>query len=139
MKADNIRKGTMIGEREVSRAVNGMATFRVMRSTYAAPARLVTFADGGTAAFELGTDVAAQGWVEPLPAGGVASKVVKTPAKVRASRKEWRGEQVHGMTTGEHDLVANTWMYDATAYQARDYATQHARRTFRRAPSGKAF
>jgi hypothetical protein len=112
MKAESIRTGTMISGRKVVRAVTGMATFRVVKSEYAAPARLVTFADGGTAAFEIGTMVAAEGWAEPLPAGGVTSRVVRTPDKVRASRKEWRGEQVHGMRTRDHDLIARTNMFD---------------------------
>jgi hypothetical protein len=112
VKAEAIRPGAMIGGRKVVRAVNGMATFRVVRSEYAAPARLVTFADGGQAAYEIGTQVAAKGWAEPLPAGGVTSRVVRTPDKVRASRKEWRGEQVHGMSTRDHDLIARTNMFD---------------------------
>lgn len=112
MKADSIRPRVVIGGREVTRAVNGVAVFRVAKSQYSAPARLVTFADNSHAAFELGTEVTAVGWAEPLPAGGVQSKAVKTPPKVRASRKEWRGEQVHGMRTHEHDILARTNMYD---------------------------
>jgi hypothetical protein len=113
MKADSVRAGVVIGGRKVVRAVNGVASFKVVKSQYSAPARLVTFADGSCAAFELGTMVDAVGWVEPLPAGGVTSKAIKTPPKVRASRKEWRGESVHGMRTGEHDLIARTNMFDA--------------------------
>lgn len=112
MKADSVRPGTEIDGRKVVRAVNGVAAFMVARSQYSAPARLVTFADGTRAVFELGTTVQAKGWAEPLPAGGVPSKAIKTPPKVRASRKEWRGEDVHGMRTGEHDLIAKTNMFD---------------------------
>lgn len=112
MNAQSIRQHVVIGGRTVERAVNGMATFSVGRSQYAARARLVTFTDGSRAAFELGTDVPASGWAEPLPAGGVASKNVRTPNKVRASDKRWRGESVHGMRTRDHDRIAGTNMYD---------------------------
>jgi hypothetical protein len=113
MRSDSIRPGTLIGGRKVARAINGSATFAVKKSRYCAPARLVTFADGTRAAFELGTVVDAVGWAEPLPAGNVASKSVKTPPVVRASDSRWRGESVHGMRTREHDLIAGTNMFDA--------------------------
>jgi hypothetical protein len=112
MKADSIRAGHKIGKRRVLKAVNGTATFQVGKSVYTAAARLVTFASNRTVAYELGTDVAVKGWAEPLPAGGVASKNVKTPAKVKASDGRWKGESVHGMTTREHDLLAKTNMFD---------------------------
>lgn len=112
MKAQNIRPGASIGNRQVARAVNGSATFRVAKSQYCAPARLVTFADGGRAAFELGTNVDAAGWAEPLPAGGVTSKNVRTPPKVEASSRRWRGESVRGMRVRDHDLIAKTNMFD---------------------------
>lgn len=113
MRAASIRPGMSIDGRRVVRAINGVGTFRVMRSQWSAAARLVTFADGATVPFELGTDVPVDGWAEPLPAGGVASKNVRTPDKVRASDGRWRGEQVHGMRTRDHDLIARTNMYDA--------------------------
>ena len=125
MNAQSIRPGTVIGGRTVSRAVNGTATFQVVRSQYTTEARLVTFTDGTTTAFELGTDVRATGWAEPLPAGGVRSKFVKTPTQVRASRKEWRGESVHGeLTTREHDLIAKTNMFDRGRVNGRVGATR---------------
>jgi hypothetical protein len=113
MKARSIREGHKIGKRRVSRAVNGTATFRIGGSTYNAAARLVTFGNGATVAYELGTDVDVKGWAEPLPAGGVESKNVKTPTKVKASDGRWAGESVHGpLSTREHDLLAKTNMYD---------------------------
>ncbi len=112
MKAQSIREGHKIGKRRVVAATTGTATFRVGGSVYLAPARLVTFLGGRMAAYEIGTDVAVKGWAEPLPAGGVESKNVKTPEKVRASDKRWQGESVHGMSVREHDLVAGTNMYD---------------------------
>jgi hypothetical protein len=112
MRTESIRQGTMIGHRKVVRAVNGTATFKVAKSQWCAPARLVTFADGTDAAFELGTVVDAVGWAEPLPAGNVASKRVKTPPVIRASDRRWRGESVHGMRTREHDMIARTNMFD---------------------------
>lgn len=112
MRAESIRPGVTIAGRKVVRAVNGVGTFKVARSCWSGPARIVTFADGVTVPFELGTEVSADGWAEPLPAGGVASKVVRTPDKVRASSNRWRGEQVHGMRTRDHDLIAGTNMYD---------------------------
>lgn len=112
MKAASIRPGAAIGGRRVVRAVNGVASFRVVKSVYSAPARIVTFADGSTAAYELGTNVDVQGYAEPLPAGGVKSTNVKTPAKVKASDGRWAGESVHGMSTREHDLLAKTNMFD---------------------------
>lgn len=113
MKANSIRPGATIGGRTVTRAVNGTATFQVAKSSYLAPARLVTFADGHRASFELGSSVDALGWAEPLPAGGVASGNVKTPDKVKVSDGRWRGESVHGMRTRDHDLIARTNMFDA--------------------------
>jgi hypothetical protein len=112
MKAASIRPGAEIGGRKVVKAVNGMASFRVVKSVYSRPARIVTFADGTKAAFELGTDVDAKGWAEPLPASGVKSTNVKTPAKVKVSDGRWAGESVHGMSTREHDLLAKTNMFD---------------------------
>jgi hypothetical protein len=112
MKAQSIRPGAVIGGRRVTAATNGVGTFTASKSRWSAPARIVRFADGGVAHFELGTDVDVAGWAEPLPAGGVASKAIKTPPKVRASRTEWRGETVHGMRTAEHDLIARTNMFD---------------------------
>lgn len=112
MKASNIRPGAVIGGRKVMRVANGTATFKIAKSVYLAPARLVTFADGSRASFELGTSVDVQGWAEPLPAGGVASANVKTPSKVKASDGRWRGESVHGMSTRDHDMIAKTNMFD---------------------------
>lgn len=112
MKAQSIRPGCVIGGRPVVRATNGVAQFTVVKSTFSAPARIVRFADGTSAAYALGTEVAAAGYAEPLPAGGVTSKAVKTPLKVRASDKRWRGESVHGMSTRAHDLIAATNMFD---------------------------
>lgn len=112
MKAQSITAGHKIGKRRVMRAVNGTATFRRGASTYLAAARLVTFGNGAMVAYEFGTDVAVKGWAESLPAGNVASKNVRTPAKVRADSGRWRGESVHGMTTRAHDLLAKTNMYD---------------------------
>ncbi len=113
MKSDSIRPGASIGGREVVSAVNGVACFGVRKSTYSAPARLVKFADGTRAAYELGTQVSVQGWAEPLPAGGVASKFVKTPSQVTAHDRRWRGESDTGqLRTREHDLIAATSMYD---------------------------
>lgn len=113
MKAESVRPGVVIGGRTVARATNGVASFTVARSHYSAPARVVTFTDGSKGAFELGTSVDAAGWSEPFPAGGVESKHVKTPGKVRASDGRWRGESVQGMSTRDHDLIAKTNMFDA--------------------------
>jgi len=112
MKAASIRRGMVIGGRTVATATDGVGTFTAVKSTWSAPARIVTFADGGRAHFELGTDVDAAGWADPLPAGGVASKHVKTPTKVRAHDGRWRGESVRGMTVRAHDMIARTNMFD---------------------------
>jgi hypothetical protein len=108
MKAQSIREGMKVGKRRVEKARTGVAVFVVGKSQYSASARIVTFADGTTRAYELGTDVAVKGWAEPLPAGGVESKHVKTPSKVRASAGRWRGEQASMHTR----MVAGTNMYD---------------------------
>ncbi len=114
MKAQSLRPGVFIDGRKIVKATNGVGSFRLNKSTWSAPARIVTFADGGHASYELGTDVPATGWAEPLPAGGVESKAIKTPTKVRASDKRWAGESVHGpLTTREHDLIAKTNMFDS--------------------------
>jgi hypothetical protein len=113
MKARSIRIGTVIDGRTVRRASTGTATFAVKRSTYLAPARIVLFDDGAIEFFELDSEVqVTSGYAEQLPAGGVESKHVKTPSKVRASEGRWRGESVHGMRTREHDLLAKTNMFD---------------------------
>lgn len=113
VKADRIRTGHKIGKRTVTAATNGTATFNIHGNNCLRPARLVTLDNGKRKAYELGTIVAdASGYAEPLPAGGVESSNVKTPAKVRVHDGRWRGEQVHGMTTREHDMTANTNMYD---------------------------
>lgn len=112
MKAQNIREDHKIGKHRVVRAITATATFTVGKSTYLAPARIVTFRNGTTKAYELGTDVDVKGWAEPLPAGGVESKHVKTPSKVKASSGRWRGESVKGMSTRDHDLIAKTNMFD---------------------------
>jgi hypothetical protein len=113
MKAQSVRVGHKVGKREIVWAVTGTATFAVGKSTYLAAARLVELDNGKRMAFELGTDVNVRGWAEPLPAGGVESKHVKTPSKVKASDGRWPGESVHGMSTREHDLIARTNMFDA--------------------------
>lgn len=113
MNAQSIRPGHKIGKRTVAKATNGTATFAVARSSYLAPARLVTLDNGKRVAYEFGTDVDVRGWAEPLPAGGVASGTVKTPTKVKASDGRWKGESVHGMSTRAHDLIAKTNMFDA--------------------------
>jgi len=114
MKARNIRADHKIGKKRVSKATTGTATFYVGKSSYLAAARIVTFRDGSTKAYELESDVPnVKGWAEPLPAGGVESKNVKTPTKVKASDGRWAGESVHGpLSTREHDLLAKTNMYD---------------------------
>lgn len=113
MKAESIREGMKIGKRRVVKAYTGGSLFVVGRSRYQAPARIVTFHDGSVRAYEIGTDVPVRsGWAESLPAGGVGSKVVRTPDKVRASSGRWRGESVTGMSTRHHDTVARTTMYD---------------------------
>lgn len=111
MTADAIREGVKIGTSRVVRAVNGTSTFpgRGLR-----PARLVTFANGKSAAYELGTVVAVKrGYAEPLPAGGVQSGTVRTPAKVRAHSGDWRGESdTGGRRVFDHDLIAVSNMFD---------------------------
>lgn len=112
MKARSIREGHKIGKHRVSKATTGTATFTVGKSTYHAPARIVTFRNGVTKAYPLDSEIDVKGWAEPLPAGGVESKHVKTPNKVKASSGRWQGESVHGMSTRQHDLLAKTNMYD---------------------------
>jgi hypothetical protein len=113
MMARHIREDHKIGKHRVSKAVTGTATFYVGKSSYVAAARIVTFRNGSTKAYELESDVPnVKGWAEPLPAGNVASGNVKTPSKVRVSDGRWAGESVKGMSTREHDLLAKTNMYD---------------------------
>lgn len=112
MRAQNIRTGHKIGRRTVVKATTGTATFTVARSSFLAPARLVKFDNGATAAYEIGTEVAAVGYAEPVPAGGVASRHVTTPPKIMASARRVRGESVHGMSTRAHDMIARTNMFD---------------------------
>jgi hypothetical protein len=111
----NVKIGTMIRGRKVVKTMSGHATFYVKGSRFTAPARFVWFAGAShPVAYEADRPVpGAIGYAESLPAGGVASKNVRTPEKVRASDKRWRGESVHGMPTREHDLIAGTSMYDA--------------------------
>lgn len=115
MLGRNVKVGTVIDGRKVVRAMSATATFYVKGSPYAAAARHVWLAGmDRPMTYEADKPVpgTVQGWAEPLPAGGVESKNVKTPEKVRASRKEWRGESVHGMRTRDHDLIARTNMFD---------------------------
>jgi hypothetical protein len=110
----NIKTGTSIDGKTVARATDGYGTFYVARSTYRAPSRDVVFTDGTRRQYEADRPVpgVVRGYAEPLPAGGVLSRHVRTPAKVRASDGRWRGESVHGMTTRHHDMVAKTNMFD---------------------------
>lgn len=110
----NVRVGSRINGRLVVKATSGHATFYVKRSAFTAPARFVWFAGAAhPAVFELDRPVpGAEGYADPLPAGGVASKTVKTPERVRVSDGRWRGESTHGIGVREHDLIARTSMFD---------------------------
>lgn len=115
MQGRHLRAGMTIDGRLVKKAVTGTATFKVAKSTYLAPARLVTLAgESRPVAFELDRPVMRKvtGYAESFPAGGVASANVKTPPQIRASDKKWRGESVRGMRTRDHDMIANTNMFD---------------------------
>jgi hypothetical protein len=120
MKARNIREGHKIGKHRVSKAITGHSLFVIGQSRFTAPARLVTFRNGSTKAYLLDDDIDVKGWAEPLPAGAVESKNVKTPSKVRASDGRWKGESVRGpLSTREHDLIAKTNMFDVGRVMGR--------------------
>lgn len=115
MYGRNIKIGTIINGKRVVKAESGHGTFRVKKSVYGAPARHVLFADGTRAQYEADRPVpgTVTGYAESLPAGGVTSRNVRMPDKVRVSDGRWRGESVHGMRTRDHDMIANTNMFDA--------------------------
>lgn len=122
MNGRSIKPGTVINGKTVARSLgNGVAQFRVVKSVYSAPARLVIFTDGSRGAFELDRPVpgTVSGYAEPLPAGGVKSGHVQGPPKVRAHDGRWRGEQVKGMRTRDHDLIAKTNMFDTGRVNGR--------------------
>jgi hypothetical protein len=79
------------------------------------PAYAVTLVNGRTAYYELGADVPAVGYADPLPGGLTQSKLANNATRVsRASDGKWAGQsdRLAGMSTYETDLVTRTNMYD---------------------------
>lgn len=118
MYGSNIRKGTVIGGKTVLRTTPGSETLWYRPSMHG-PAVVngsrkvvhVVFTDGSKATFGTDDRIDATGYTNGLTAGHVSSRI-GSATKVRVSRKDWRGEHVHGMTTAAHDTWANTPAYD---------------------------